>query len=217
MNRQRHSFVLASTIAVLALSPRIARAAGSGVELGLRTGVSIPFGKIVATSGGDAALNDSVSAGIPVQADLGYRFNPYFYAGVYGGYSSLFPKGCPNGADCSAHTFRIGGNVQFHPAGDVPTDPWFGIGFGYEWLKLSQSGVGTNQNLDVNGFEFANLQGGVDFALEPTVKLGPFLTFSLAEYRYGSTSGSFGSGSGELSGKKVHEWLMIGIRAAFLP
>jgi len=89
-----------------------------------------------------------------------------------------------------------------------------GIGSGYEKLSISSSGG----SFDLSGWEFVNLQLGVDFAVGSSVKIGPWVGFSLGQYSTGSISDSTNGVSQDLGSRKtLHEWLMIGVRLVFLP
>jgi hypothetical protein len=97
-------------------------------------------------------------------------------------------------------------------AGAIPLWPWIGAGLGYEWLRLSSSGGEEAVNGTLSGFEFVNLQGGVDFKpLDDTnFGVGPFLAFSLAQY-------STAADGGDIRDKTLHEWLNLGVRGTFVP
>ena len=204
--------------AALLLSPMAAAAASTGPEFGFRAAYGVPLGDIVGDgSGGATKLSDLFSGGIPIQLDVGYRFTPAFYGGIFGSYAFLFPTNCDPTASCSGHDFRLGLDVQLHAAPDAPVDPWLGLGVGYEWLALSVASGGQSQDATLRGFEFGNVQVGVDFAASPGFHIGPFASISLAKYTDSSTSGVFGTASGSLSDTKVHEWLLFGLRATFNP
>jgi len=205
--------------AALLLSPIAATAAPTGPEFGFRAGYSVPFGDLVGDgTGGSTKLSDLFSGGIPLQVDLGYRFTPGFYGGIFGSYGFLFATNCDPSASCSGHNFRLGLNVQLHAAPDASIDPWLGLGVGYEWLSFSEdAGGGQSQEATVRGFELGNVQVGVDFAASPGFHFGPFASISIAKYTDGSTSGVLGAASGSLNDTKFHEWLQFGLRATFSP
>jgi hypothetical protein len=204
--------------AALALAPLAASPAPTGPEFGLRAGYTVPFGNIVGDgAGGATPLKDLFTGGIPIWADAGYRFTPAFYGGVFGSYAFLFAHNCDPTADCSGHDIRLGLDLLFHLAPSAPLDPWVGLGVGYEWLLLSVTSGRQRQDLTLRGIEFLDLQLGADFAVSPGLRIGPFAAFSLGRYSDESTSGVLGSGAGEVADKKVHEWLLVGLRATFNP
>jgi len=200
----------------IALTPLAARAVGEGVEFGARVGYAIPDGAV----GGDGSGNGVpfrtwLEHAIPIELDLGYRFDPHVYAGIYGGYSVISRTYCETG-ECSNYGARVGANVQLHPLGQVPIAPWFGLGVGYEWLSFSQRFSNGNDDRMLEGFEFAILQAGIDFTVSstsPVIKLGPVLTFSLATFRKETFRGA---GSVDID-ERLHEWLVLGFRVRFLP
>jgi len=203
--------------AALVFSP-VAVAAPTGPEFGFRAAFSRPFGESVGDgSRGGLSLRDVVRGGIPIWLDLGYRFAPEFYAGVSGSFGLLFPNGCDASDRCSGQDVRLGLDLRFHLAPSAAIDPWIGVGAGYEWLMLSASPGGQDQELTLQGIEFFNVQMGVDFLAVPRFRLGPFVGFSLGRYTEGSASSGLVSASGPIANARVHEWLLLGLRAAFNP
>ena len=85
---------------------------------------------------------------------------------------------------CSAKDLRLGLNVHYHFSPGESFDPWVGLGAGYEWLVLDESAGGVSVSETASGFEFGNLQLGGDFAVAPNFGIGPFFTFTLAQYSH---------------------------------
>jgi len=184
--------------------PSSARPEWSGPSLGFRTGYGKPFGDAL----GSTSQSSLIEGMIPVWVDLGYQLSSHFYVGGYFQFAiGMTPGDC---AGCSANVMRFGFNVHYHlfPTNDY--DPWVGIGTGYEVLNLS--GLGTSST-SLGGFEFGNLQVGLDFPVTDNVTLGPFVAISIAEYMNGS--GLSGTGLSFEMGKKPHEWLILGVRGVF--
>ena len=101
---------------------------------------------------------------------------------------------------------------------------WLGFGVGYEWgtFSLNQSVIGSsNTDATWSGFEFANLQLGADYHVAPKVALAPFLSVSFGQFRHTSTKTTTGMTSNtmdeDVTDTSVHEWILIGVRAAFMP
>jgi hypothetical protein len=95
-------------------------------------------------------------------------------------------------------------------------DPWVGFGIGYEMFSNKQSANGVDVTTTYKGFEFANLQGGLDFNVASGLNVGPFLSFSMGQYSSQSMdpeSPLFPNGSVE--NKAMHEWLTLGIRGTY--
>ena len=87
-------------------------------------------------------MSDVDSYTIPLQLDAGVRLGGRWFIGAYFSYGfggSTSDTLCPTG-DCSANTLRFGGQVHWHPLGNVGLDPWVGIGSGYEKVSISSYG-----------------------------------------------------------------------------
>jgi len=186
-------------------------------EASLRVGFGLPLGSAAgnASGGGEQKLSDWSSFTVPIQLDIGVRLGGSWFLGGYFSYGfggSVDSAICNNG--CTPSTLRIGGQVHWHPLGNVATDPWIGLGSGYEELKVSAS----DGNGSLTGWEFGNLQLGLDFALGSVVKIGPWVSFSIGQYGTVSAAGTGGgSASVPIPNKTIHEWLMGGVRLVILP
>src|SRR3954471_6639511 len=195
-------------VAALLAVPIAATAAKTGPEIALRAAYAVPLGDVVNGLG----IRDITTGGIPLWIDVGYRFTPKLYVGLYGSYGFLFTGTCGAGDDCSQHDVRIGGNLQFHLTPDARFDPWFGIGIGYEWLSYSEVRGAAAQEALVRGLESVMIQGGLQAAVAPGLRLGPFVAVSVGTYTDGSTSGILGSSSGSLTDRSPHFWFSLGPR-----
>lgn len=195
--------------------------------IGLRLGYGVPLGSIDKNADGSSnKMSDGISGQFPIWLDLGYLITPNVMLGLYGqyGFGSLtgqIKTACDQasvaGVSCSISDLRFGIQGQYHISPAENIDPWLGLGVGYEMLKVSLSGGGQDGSLTDKGFEFANLQAGVDFKPMPKFGVGPFVSFSFGQYGSTSSSGSasaFGAG-GDIPNKAVHEWLTFGARGAF--
>jgi hypothetical protein len=180
---------------------------GFGIPLGSASGVD--------TSG---SVSDYSSFTIPVQLDIGARIAGVVFVGGYFSYGfagSTDTARCLSGFSCSPSTLRFGAEVHWHPLGNVGTDPWIGIGSGYESLRVGLSGGGDSGSYSLSGWEFGNLQAGLDFALGPAIKLGPWISFSIGQYS--SFSGSGHSLKKCSSRRLVTRWVEGGVWEAWLP
>ena len=214
-----------------------AHAETQGFELGGRLGYGIPMGKVSDMGTGNNDLSSVISGMVPLQFDIGYRVIPNLMVGGYFMYGfgitgddlqKLCDAGETFGADvsCSAHDIRLGVQAHYHFLPDQTVDPWLGAGIGYEWLGFSveQSALGQSSTASVtgHGWEFVNLQGGVDFGLAPGIGLGPFLSLSVGQYDTSSSScdgdgcTSSDSRSNDIDKKALHEWLTLGVRGTFV-
>lgn len=200
---------------------------GPGFSVGLRAGYGLPFGDAVGGPDGSDGekLSDTVSSVIPLQLDVGYFLSSNLYVGgsFQYGIASLAEgdSGCDDGElSCSVRQMRFGVNLAYHFAPESTINPWMGVGVGYETLTLSLSGETNDISLKADstakGFEFANAQGGVDFRVSDTLSVGPFVTFTVAQYASTSSRVEFGDDSEEessdIENKSIHGWLYGGVR-----
>jgi hypothetical protein len=185
-------------------------------EGSLRVGFGLPLGDLSQNSG---SLSNFSSFTIPVQIDVGVRISGVIFLGAYFSYGfagSTDAGTCGTGFNCTPSTLRFGGEIHWHPLGNAPIDPWIGLGSGYEKMSISVSGD-TTGTFDVSGWEFGNLQLGLDFAIGSVVKIGPWVSFSIGQYSSGSISGGGNFTGGDIQNKTVHEWLMGGVRLVIIP
>jgi hypothetical protein len=187
-------------------------------EAGVRAGVAFPVGDLAK----DSSLSDTISWSAPLQVDAGARVGPAFVGGYF---SYAFGKLGSNidcgSLSCSASDVRVGFEVLWHFAPGAKVDPWAGLGVGYEWLTVSASASGGSASGTVRGFEFANLQAGVDFAAGRVFRIGPFVMATLSQYSSGSASvsrsgGGTGSAEQDITNKTLHSWLSLGLRFALV-
>lgn len=214
---------LATSLLVVAVlsTPTSARAdEQSGLALGLRAAYALPFGD----AGGGAKLNQLTAGAIPLQLDVGYRFDRRWQVGGYFGWgpariaddarSGLSAQGA---TDISGHAImRIGvqGSYSFLP--DARLAPWVGLSAGWEWVRYASATVaGAETEIGVRGFE-AGVQVGGDYRIAPRFTIGPFASFHVGQFRSTMTwrSGSSES-TADISDKKLHEWLQLGLKGTF--
>lgn len=186
-----------------------------GLEAAFRSGVQIPAGDVSEGS----KLSDGIGIQFPLWLDLGYRFDRWFI-GAYGQYAFGLPGSnlsCGElGVSCSLAGIRTGAEVQFHPAGRVKVDPWFGVGFGYEWQTIKLSDATASATLTIHGWELARLGGGCDFAISDTFRLGPFAEFSIDEFVQTGASAQGQSVSASIDRKALHFWISLGVKVTGL-
>ena len=199
---------------------------GGKLVLGLRLGYSLPMGAASENNNGSSEkMTDGVSGHFPIWLDVGYLvssdvllglYGQYAFGGVAGSVKANCDQASSAGISCSASDIRFGIQVQYYPSRQKKVDPWIGVGFGYELLKISLSGAGQDGSVTAKGFEFANLQAGLDFKALHNLGVGPFVSFSLGQYDSTSTSGSIARGNpgGDIPNKALHEWFTFGVRGA---
>jgi hypothetical protein len=228
IHRNHRPFILGIASAGLSLTPLAHAAdapasAGHALELGARLGFSLPLGSfraqesiaLAGTSlqGPTESLSDHYGVRIPIAIDVGYRLVPSLMLGVYAQYGFISGKsgaGCGGCTNDAAHDVSFGVQAQYHFLPSGPIDPWLGLGVGYEYASqnatppLNNLGGPVEAQVTYRGPQLLNLQGGVNFKVNGALELGPFLSFSVAEFT--NESGA------SIGDKALHEWLSIGIK-----
>lgn len=191
-----------------------ARSAQEGFGASFRLAYGIPAGKIAANT---FDVGDIISGTLPLQLDLGYRFSRNFSAAFYGSFAPGFMNddGACYGGDCSGKVVRFGIEGIYHFTPRQQADPWLGVGIGYEWASLDWNGWG----MGAHGWEFLNLQLGVDFRASREVAVGPFVSFSLSQYDratgYLVWDEGATTGTASIPEKALHHWIQLGVRCSF--
>lgn len=200
-----------------------------GIELGLRLGYGMQGGRATGTTDPTAYYVLEVA---PIVVDAGYRLaSGRLFVGllfVYGVALEYYPfpaRDCDSpGVSCSGYSTRLAVQAQFHMAPEVWYDPWIGTGFGIEFAGIDlQHGNAdlTSVDLTASGFEFLNLQVGLDFHVTPHISAGPFFWFSMDSYRSvhvacrGNICDDLRSSFPD-DNPTTHEWAVFGIRGTYL-
>ena len=189
--------------------------ASNGFEVAFRSGVLIPAGDAAQ----DATLSDGYGVQFPLWIDLGYRLDRLF-VGAYGQYAfGLLGSQltCQSGTSCSEYALRVGLELQYHLLGRVRVDPWLGLGAGYEWDSVHASNSSESATVTLQGWEFLRLEAGVDFAVADSLRLGPFVGFSMGQFDHGSVSGTTGDTSQSIDQKALHFWICVGLKLTWVP
>jgi hypothetical protein len=242
-HRQGLTRVTLATLATLAL-PSTRASAEPKPEIGFRSGYAVPFGKIYERHDRPDDLRHFASGQVPVWFDIGARISDKLFVGGYFQYgvvvfSDALERECVDleqrkatadeavVADCSFHDLRLGAQIQFHfGKPGLRLDPWVGGGVGYEWLSLGMfyqgGGSATDGDLSetLHGFEFMNLQSGLDLRMSDSTAFGPFVALTLSTYRIARSScdGDCGDWDHEwtsIDDEVFHQWLYFGIRGSF--
>jgi hypothetical protein len=193
-------------------------------EFGARLAFGLPFGGLSGAT--DDNLDHLAKNQIaPLWLDAGFRIASHWYVGGYFAYGLIsladqLSKGtCDQpGISCSSNDTRFGVNAHYHALPDGKVDPWFGAGFGYEWLSATFGGNGITRSTGVDGWEFFNAQAGVDFRLlEGTLGVGPFLAVTVDQYSNQSapSDNHGGTTSSSINNQGLHEWLLFGVRGSY--
>lgn len=211
--------------------------ARTGPQMGVRVGYALGTG--IVYSG--LSLRDSSSGALPVTIDLGWRFLPQLYAGLYGSFAPVFlknnPISCPDGFDCNAQNWRFGVQFDYHFVPRSRLDPYIGLGGGYEVLHTNVHGTtpvplptggaapgNVSAGITDRGWEFANLTLGFDARINSVVGIGPYVSGSLSEYNVHSGNQSVTVSGTQVSNAAVspvdhglHELFFAGLRGTFNP
>ena len=186
-------------------------------ELSLNAGFALPLGSAV----NSVNQSDVVNFTVPFGIEVGYRIagvvflGGTFTYGPFGSPSSTTIAACAvSGNSCHSTDYRVGFTVQWHPLGSRGLDPYVGIGAGYEWLTVDLSGNGNDISSQYNGWMWLDVPIGLDFRLSRDIRLGPYVDFSMGEYRNASVT--FGGVSGFIPQRALHFWLSFGLRIVFL-
>jgi hypothetical protein len=200
--------------------------ARTGFQMDVRTGYSIPMGQTGVgvfdantNTSTKLRMSDVTSTQIPFIVDIGAKVIPQLFLGGYfglafGGEAGQVKAQCEaNGGACISVGVDIGIEAQYHflPAGSV--NPWIGDGIGFESLSVSSGESNSDNNVTLGGFQWGRLMTGVDFRLNRTFGVGPFVDLSFGNY----SSIKTGSVSTDISPSSTHEWLTLGARFVFFP
>ncbi len=178
-------------------------------------GLGFPGGNI--SDEGDGALGDAVSSEIPFGLGIGYRFSPVFHGELFfeGAPLSLHQGICAPGDSCGGSDLRFGIDAQLRLAPYRRADPWVGLGLGYEWLAFDATGCDAStgtcfpERFRYSGWIFPRISAGLDVAVSPSVRIGPYLSISAGQYANVDTTSA---GSQTISSQSFHEWFEIGFR-----
>src|SRR4030095_12012451 len=72
--------------------------------------------------------------------------------------------------------------LQLHGRPAASTNPWFGVGIGYESMAINMSAQGQSGTVSVSGLEFPRVMAGLDFRVTSIFGLGPFIDLSVGQF-----------------------------------
>lgn len=183
----------------------------TGPHFGLRLAYGIPLGE--ASKGSD--MSDRVLGQIPIWLDLGWQFSPKLMLGAYFSYGFIIPSSdysdyCDERrADCTLSDMRLGLQAQLSFSPGRSMDPWLGVGAGYEWLSNTEN----DNSLQVHGWEYIMLQGGLDFGGDSgSSVVGPFVAFTYGTFSRAKVEAGGINQSGDIQDTASHSWLFLGVR-----
>ncbi|MGE0320738.1 MAG: hypothetical protein AB7K71_16500 [Polyangiaceae bacterium] len=196
--------------------PRDASAAPTGIRLGARAGVALPFGSIKKNTD----LSDGFGIGLPLILEVGGQTSALYF-GVYAGYQANssgkeVSDDC-DASDCSLYGIRLGLTLEGRFADSGNQFPWasYSIGFAGDEIDVEEGGV-TRQHA-WGGIDFATILAGLDFRVGDRFLAGPFGGVSLSYYIYDVDAIDGRGETDAINHGAVHGWIQLGARAAVLP
>lgn len=187
-----------------------------GFQVGARVSAAFPMGSVSSDPGIDSPLIDEfVAVSIPLQVDVGLTLHRRWFVGAYAQYAwNVLQIGeCQKGQTCSVTGLRVGLQATYaiHDDGG----PWVGLGTGWEWMFTSYSGPDYSIQLDVSGWEYANLQAGWDVEVSPGWMVGPWVSGSVGEFSRASLRGAGSPTEQSIPNRAVHGWFQLGVKGSF--
>jgi hypothetical protein len=192
-----------------------------GFQLGVRTGVVLPAGRL----SDENAMSALATAQIPLFADIGAKISRHVFLGGYasfgiGGVTDRWDRDQCLRNDCNAGSVHIGGQIQVHFAPAERANPWLGYGLGYEWLWTNGFPATTYR-----GPEYGRFMAGIDFRLSHDFGLGPFVDATLARYTSVTTEERLVGGqtaattetTSDIDNTSLHSWITVGLRFVLYP
>lgn len=194
-------------VAALIVAFAIPTAASAQIFIGARLGYGFPWGEM--WDGAD--VKDFARAQVPIQLDLGLKLGKALALGAYASYGFVMLDEDVDDAnpDASVATLRFGVQANLHAANSETTEFWGGVSLGYTQLKATDLS-GLIDEASYTGFE-GGLQGGFDFLLSPSARIGPFASLTVGQfskYDYGTTDGDIE----DWTDTAMHGWFQVGIR-----
>jgi hypothetical protein len=203
----------------------------SGFEHGLRLGVALPVGK----TGESNALRSGDMSGvvglrIPIWLDIGYRLNRSWWVGL-APELGLGPTGsdCDDDQECEWSDLRLSAQATYSLSPDSASDPFIGIGLGWESLRgsitLTTASGESDQEIAVRLREVLQgpqlfVQGGMRWDAGEGLTVGPYLfgsagTFLLESFH--CPGGIPCPEDGGVDEPAIHAWFGLGVRGTHGP
>lgn len=168
----------------------VALPAQAQVSFDLKAGYALPTGDL-AKFGEDpyyGPLSNTWSGAIPIGVAGRYHFSPNLSAGVYFQYSPAFVSSrfCVTGMTCSAYDMRVGVEAVYGFLPERSLNPWVSLGTGWEWSSFSVATSSitseASSNVTYSGWEYFNVQIGLDWNVSRTFAFGPYAGYFGGSY-----------------------------------
>ena len=205
---------LVAVVAALAL----AQPAEAQVALDLKLGYALPTGDVLEFGGSDfyGPMSNIWSGAIPIEVAGRYRFSPRFSAGVYFQYNPamIASRLCANGMSCSGHDMRVGVEAVYGFLPEGFLNPWVSVGTGWQWTHFSIATAADSAAFTYSGWEFFNVQAGLDFNLSRMFAVGPYVGYFGGTYSSISSdqNGVTASSSIPSEFRAFHGWIQFGAK-----
>src|SRR5512137_453381 len=187
------------TLALVATAAALAFAtpAEAQIALDLKLAYAFPTGNVLTDAGENVPMSDEWSGALPIGVGARYRFTPNLSAGVYFQFAPGFIASatCVSGASCSGYDMRLGIEAVYGFMPDGAFNPWVSLGTGWQWTQLKVGLAGQSVTSTFSGWEYFNVQAGVDFPLAKSFALGPYLGYFGGTYTNLSASATEGGAS----------------------
>lgn len=127
---------------------------------------------------------------------------------------------------CSASVVRAGLQVRYHFQPHDEVDPWLGVGTGFEVTTISSGDLKTSATF--SGFEFVNLNAGLEIELIDSFRVGPYGQFAVGRYgtvpasskvyesRYQCPGADCTLAADAVKTGGAHYWVTGGIRTSYV-
>jgi hypothetical protein len=192
--------------------------AAAQVAIDLKVGYGLPTGDVVKFGGADfyGPMSNIWSGEVAIEVAGRYRFSPSFSAGVYFQYAPAMVASrlCAGGMTCSGYDMRTGVSAVygFRPEGFL--NPWVSVGTGWQWTQFSISTGTQSAAVTFSGWEYFNVQAGLDFNLSRMFAVGPYLGYFGGTYTSLSSSlnGSGASSAIDSEFRAFHGWIQFGAK-----
>jgi len=205
---------------VVAAALVVAHPAEAQVAIDLKVGYGLPTGDMVALGGVNndyvGAMSQVWSGAVPVEVAGRYRFSPKLSVGVYFQYAPALMAAwsCSTGLTCSGYDMRAGVEAVYGFLPDRFLNPWVSVGTGWEWTNLHVTDNILTNTVNFSGWEYFNVQAGLDFQLSKTFAIGPYVGYFGGSYTSLSAdiSGTTESGTIASEFRAFHGWIQFGAK-----
>ena len=204
----------------------LAGPARAQLSLDVKAGYAMPVGELAKFGEPHytGSLKNYVSGAVPLELAARWRFSPNFSAGIYGQYDPAFvaSRFCTTVMTCSGSDSRLGVEAVYAFLPDRTFNPWVSLGTGWEWTHFDVTSGASNVNLTYSGWEYFNVQVGVDWNVSRTFAFGPYVGFFGGSYSARSGTNTFvqggtpvtedWTGAIDSSYRAFHGWLQFGLK-----